>query len=144
MTEKLSPEKVQVTRSDTCNIPSTNCEGPKLSIDKPDENAVTVAKEKPKTQEVFHDASESINPQNIEKSDPKVESHSAKTDTKTDLTTSLKAGTSCSNESTKIEKNESTDATRSDKNDDTEESFTEKANEEVMEKDLPDVKEEKE
>ena len=40
------------------------------------------------------------------------------------------------------EKNESNDATRSDKNDDKEESFTEKANEEVMEKDLPDVKEE--
>ena len=143
LTEKLSPEKVQETRNDTCNIPSTNSETPKLSIDKLGENAVTVSKEKPKTQEVFHDARESANPQNNEKSDEKVESTSAKTDTKTDLSASLKDGTSCSNESTKNEKNESNDATRSDKNDDKEESFTEKANEEVMEKDLPDVKEEK-
>ena len=140
----MSPEKVQETRSDTCNIPSTNSETPKLSIDKPDETTVTASKEKPKVQEVFHDTSNSMNPQNNEKSDAKVETTSAKTDTKTDLTTSLKDGTLSSNESTKIEKNESNDATRSDKNDDTEESFTEKANEEVMEKDLPDVKEEKE
>ena len=41
------------------------------------------------------------------------------------------------------DKNKSCDGATSDKNEDTEESFTEKANEEVMEKDLPDGKEDK-
>ena len=142
LTEKLPPHKVQQIEPSTSNKSPINDESPKLSMNRTDEISVKEPGEKTESLEVFHDASESMNAHNNENSDSETETAITKKDTNAEPTTALKAHTASSSEGTKIEMNESNSTTRSDKNDDADESFTEKANEEVMEKDLPENKEE--
>ena len=139
MTQKLPrPKCVEINKNKTSE-PDEREVSPKLSIDK---KVDTKPEEKTDNMEVFHDASESINPNEDENNDLKIDS--SKTNSKVENPTESNDDLLTSTEVAKNEKHTTSVVSTSDKNEDGDESFTEKANEEVMEKDLPDKKEENE
>merc|ERR1711899_512678 len=80
LTQKLPRPKCVETNKDTTSEPDEREVSPKLSIDNIDRKVLTKPEEKTDTMEVFHDASESINQNEDENNDLKI--NSSKTDTK--------------------------------------------------------------
>ena len=145
LTEKLSTSMLPETTStcDTVNTAAKSDDSPRLSLVNIEEKISKESEEKTEGLEVFHDASESINQNDNENTEPKIIAASPKAVTDTELAESTKEDDLTSTEVKRDDKNKSCPGATFDKNDDTEESFTEKANEEVMEKDLADGKEDK-
>ena len=145
----MSSTELQLPSSDTkinYRKSDTNVEGielPRISIDNIEAKSCTESDEKTDSIEVFHDASETMNEADSDKSDALIDMASAHPTTDVDPTTDSENDSKTNVLPVPIPSEEKVtlDIISPVKNDETDESFTEKANEEIMEKDLPDTTE---
>ena len=149
LTKTVSSPKLEITRSDTKDNDrrcETNIEGmelPRISIDNLEVKSCTESDEKTDSLEVFHDASETVNEAESDKSDAQIDMPSVHPTIDLYPTSDSEnvSKTSVSSVPILSEENVTLENTAPVRGDETDESFTEKANEEIMEKDLPDATE---
>ena len=147
----MSSTELESPSSDMkCNVrkSDTNTEGtelPRISIDNLEAKSCAGSDGKTDSLEVFHDASETMNEAISDKSDSLIDIASAQPSTDVDPTSDSENGSKTSASPLPILSGEKPTVDIISTDDRyttiTDESFTEKANEEIMEKDLPDTTE---